>query len=174
VTAPRSSAAGAAGAPPIPPAAVEGAGPQAPADIAAAFKAAVERIEREQQVPLLPGSTLRAPPGAPAPRVVPVPVPTWTPGGIGRTSVHLVNALLGAQEFELLEEEEEQGLAEDVAYYLTVRWPSGSRYEPELRLLGRAAEIWGPRVTARIRAERERELDDEAAAAAAAGERVAP
>lgn len=142
--------------------------PQTPVDIATAFKQAVGEVEVEQNVKL---KATGAKAVSAAPPVVVAPAPTWTPGGVGRAGVHLTNIALGASDFELLEPEEEQGLAEDVAYYLSVRWPSGSKWEPEARILARLAEVWGPRLGARYKAQREEaaRLDREAAELEAQG-----
>ncbi len=168
--------------PDVPPAAAGAAPPPGeaaaaasgdPASIAAGFKEAVRAVEAEQNV-ALKATGARAPGTGPsAPGVVPPPPTSWTPQGVGRAGVHLTNMLLGAGDFELLEKEEEQGLAEDVAYYLNARWPTGSAYEPELRLVGRFAEVVGPRFAARWKAQRDEAVkaEREAEELASAGDR---
>lgn len=143
-----------AGATVAPPTPVSSNDPKA---IAEGFKEAVKAVEVEQNVALkATGAKVPAAGGGGgvAPSLV-VPATSWTPEGIGRAGVHLTNLLLGAGDFELLEPDEEKGLAEDVAYYLNARWPSGSAWEPEMRLVGRVAEVAGPRFAARWKAQRD-------------------
>lgn len=148
----------------VPPAAGEAkpGEPSTPQAIAEQFKAEVagmEGVTTEAAARVPPGTAPEAPP------------PAWTAKGIGRAGVVVVNALLASQDFDLLEKEEEDGVAEDVAYYLSCRWPSGAAWEPELRLVGRAVEVFGPRYLARVQAAKAKALDDEAGSLANQGAR---
>lgn len=140
-----------------------------PHALAAEFKAAVAQVEQEQNIQLRPTRATVA--GAVPAGVQVPPPPQWSAEGVGKAGAHLVNAFLVAGEFEELEQDESKTFAEALAYYLSARWPSGSAWEPELRLGVAGVEILAPRLIARAKARRDAALEKEAEEIGSQGER---